>query len=38
MGEGRGLVCSTVATLTAFRHWALSESFPKRGSIDWVGS
>ena len=28
----------TVATLTAFRHWALSESFPKRGRIDWVGS
>ncbi len=27
----------TVATLTAFRHWALSESFPKRGRIDWVG-
>jgi len=27
-----------VATLTAFRHWALSESFPKRGRIDWVGS
>ena len=28
----------TVATLTAFRHWALSELFPKRGRIDWVGS
>ncbi len=28
----------TVATLSAFRHWALSESFPKRGRIDWVGS
>jgi Uma2 family endonuclease len=28
----------TVVTLTAFRHWALSESFPKRGRIDWVGS
>jgi Uma2 family endonuclease len=28
----------TVATLTAFRHWALSEAFPKRGRIDWVGS
>jgi len=28
----------TVATLTAFCHWALSESFPKRGRIDWVGS
>ena len=27
-----------VATLTAFRHWSLSESFPKRGRIDWVGS
>jgi hypothetical protein len=27
-----------VATLTAFRRWALSESFPKRGRIDWVGS
>ena len=25
-----------VATLTAFRHWSLSESFPKRGRIDWV--
>jgi Uma2 family endonuclease len=28
----------TVATLTAFRHWALSEAFPKRGRIDWIGS
>lgn len=27
-----------VATLTAFRRWVLSESFPKRGRIDWVGS
>ena len=27
-----------VATLTAFCHWSLSESFPKRGRIDWVGS
>jgi hypothetical protein len=38
MGAGLGLVCSTVATLTAFRHCSLSESFPKRGRIDWVGS
>ena len=28
----------TVATLAAFRHWVLSESFPERGRIDWVGS
>ena len=27
-----------VATLTAFRRWVLSDSFPKRGRIDWVGS
>ena len=31
-------ILGNVTTLTAFRHWSLSESFPKRGRIDWVGS
>ena len=36
--EDQVKIPGNVATLTAFRHWSLSESFPKRGRIDWVGS
>ena len=36
--EDQCLIPGDLATLTAFRRWALSDDFPTTGRIDWVAS
>ena len=36
--EGQCLIPGDLATLAAFRRWAVSEEFPQTGRIDWVSS
>jgi hypothetical protein len=36
--EDQCLIPGDLATLAAFRRWAVSDEFPQTGRIDWIAS